>query len=49
MWALDVATSLLTRVDVIFGVALLAGAAAASAVLDWRARKRLGTLLNGAS
>ena len=49
MWALDVATSVLTRVDVALGVALLAGAAAASAVLDWRARKRLETLLNGAS
>jgi hypothetical protein len=51
MWALEVATSVLTRVDVIFGAVLLAGAAAASAVLDWRARKRLrlGTLLNGGS
>jgi hypothetical protein len=49
MWALEVTTSVLTRVDVIVAAVLLAGAAAASAVLDWRARKRLGTLLNGAS
>jgi hypothetical protein len=49
MWALGVATSALTRVDIAFGVVLLGGVASASAILDWRARKRLAMLLEAAS
>jgi hypothetical protein len=49
MWALGVGTSALTRVDIAFGVALLGGVASASAILDWRARKRLAMLLEAAS
>jgi hypothetical protein len=44
-WALAVATSALTPVDVVFGVGLLGAAAVASAVAEWRAQRNLGILL----
>jgi hypothetical protein len=36
-------------VDIAFRVVLLGGVASASAILDWRARKRLAMLLEAAS
>jgi hypothetical protein len=49
MWAIGVATSALTRVDVAFGVVLLGGAASASVIHDWRARKKLAALVEARS
>jgi hypothetical protein len=43
-WALATA-SLLTTVDLVFGAGLLGAAAAASAVTEWRAHKKLDTLV----
>jgi hypothetical protein len=44
-WAFAVTTSALTRVDLMFGAGLLGAAAVTSAVAEWRARKKLWTLV----
>jgi hypothetical protein len=44
-WALAVTTSTLTRVDLAFGAGLLGSAAVAAALAEWRARKKLVTLV----
>jgi hypothetical protein len=43
-WTLIVTTSALTIIDLVFGATLLGAAAVASAVAEWRARKKLEVL-----
>src|SRR5258708_4552230 len=46
--ALRTATSILTGVDLVFGLGLLGCAAVASVATEWRARKRLGRVVRPA-
>jgi len=45
-WALAFTTSALTPVDLAFGAGLLGAPAITSALAEWRARKKLGTLIS---
>ena len=44
-WTLAVTTSALTPVDLVFGAGLLGAPAITSALAEWRARKKLATLI----
>jgi hypothetical protein len=44
-WILSVTTSVLTPVDLVLGAGLLGAPAITSAPAEWRARKKLGTLI----
>ena len=44
-WALGALTPMLSRVDIVFGAALLGCAVVASGTTEWRAQKRLRELL----
>ena len=46
-WALSVATSRLNRIDLAFGVGLLACAVVSSGACEWRARRKLRALQLG--
>ncbi|MES1256319.1 MAG: hypothetical protein ABUS56_11955 [Acidobacteriota bacterium] len=47
VWAFDTVTPILNRVDLAFGLSLVAGAVVASGATEWRARRALGALVAG--